>query len=160
MSGVLAPATPPLEIVLRVAVVYAGLLLMIRVAGRREIGELGPLDLLGMLLLSETVSPALTGSDSSLTAALVAAATLLGLAAVVGRLTFRSRTLERLIDGSPRTIIRDGRVDDEVCRSERISDQELTTALRESGVGTPADVERATLEPTGRITVLTKRSSA
>ena len=61
--------TPLAEIVVRVVAVYTALLVMVRIAGKREIGEFGPLDLLGMLLLSETVSPALTAEDSSLTAA-------------------------------------------------------------------------------------------
>jgi uncharacterized membrane protein YcaP (DUF421 family) len=143
-----------------VIAVYTALLLMVRVSGRREIGELGPLDLLGMLLLSETVSPALTGEDASLPAALVAAATLLTLAATIGRLTFGSRVLERLIDGSPREIITDGTIDREVCRSERITEQELGSALRQQGVASAEEVERATVEPTGRITVVKKQAAS
>ena len=115
--------TPLAEIVVRVVAVYTALLVMVRIAGKREIGEVGPLDLLGMLLLSETVSPALTAEGSSLTAALVAAGTLLALAATIGRMTFVSRVLERLIDGTPREIITTGTINREVCRSEGITER-------------------------------------
>jgi uncharacterized membrane protein YcaP (DUF421 family) len=150
--------TPLLEIVGRVVVVYLALLVMVRIAGKREIGSLGPMDFLAMLLLSETVSPALTRQDTSLAAALTAAATLLGLTMLVSWLCYRFRTAERLIDGPPRVVIRDGRVDDDVRRSERISDQELAAALRKEGLQSPSDVACATVEPTGRITVIAKRA--
>ena len=143
-----------LEVVGRVVLVYVLLLVMVRVAGKREIGELAPLDFLAMLLLSETVSPALTKEDTSLPVALTAAATLLALTVLVSWLTYRFRALERLIDGAPRVVIDHGHVDEAVCRQERISDQELASALRKEGVAGPEDVKRATLEPNGRITVL------
>ena len=143
-----------LEVVGRVVLVYVLLLVMVRVAGKREIGALAPLDFLGMLLLSETVSPALPKEDTSLPVALTAAATLLALTVLVSWLTYRFRALERLIDGAPRVVIDHGHVDEAVCRQERISDQELASALRKEGVAGPEDVKRATLEPNGRITVL------
>lgn len=143
-----------IEVVGRVVLVYVLLLVMVRVAGKREIGALAPLDFLAMLLLSETVSPALTKEDTSLPVALTAAATLLALTVLVSWLTYRFRTLERLIDGAPRVVIDHGHVDETVCRQERISAQELASALRKEGVAGPEDVERATLEPNGCITVL------
>lgn len=153
----MTPESPGLvEVVGRVTLVYVFLLVMVRVAGKREIGELGPLDFLAMLLLSETVSPTLTKQDTSLPVALTAAGTLLTLTTLVSWLSYRFRTFERLVDGSPRVIIDDGRVDRIVCRSERITEQELESALRKEGVAAPRDVRRATLEPNGRITVIPK----
>ena len=140
--------------------VYTALLVMVRIAGKREIGEAGHLDLIGMLLLSETVSPALTAEDSSLTAALMAAGTLLALAATIGRMTFVSRVLERLIDGTPREIITTGTINREVCRSEGITEQELGSALRQQAVASAKEVDRATVEPNGRITVVKKSAAA
>src|SRR5678816_2560551 len=92
------PVTPLLEIVARVALIYLGMIVLLRLAGKRELGQLTPLDLLGMLLLSETVSPALTDQDASLPAGFTAAATLLLLAVLIGRAGFRSRRIERWID--------------------------------------------------------------
>ncbi len=151
-----ASAFDLLEVVGRVVLVYVFLLIMVRVAGKREIGELSPLDFLAMLLLSETVSPALTAGDTSLPAAFAAAGTLVGLTTLVGWLSYRFRSFERLVDGTPRVVIDDGRIDEAVCRSERISPQELASALRKEGVGRLDAVQCATLEPNGRITVIRK----
>jgi uncharacterized membrane protein YcaP (DUF421 family) len=129
---------------------------MVRVAGKREIGQLAPLDFLAMLLLSETVSPALTKQNDSIPVALTAAATLLALTTLVSWLSYRFRGFERLVEGAPRIVIDDGRVDSAVCRSERISEQELQSALRREGVDAADEVRRATLEPNGRITVIPK----
>jgi uncharacterized membrane protein YcaP (DUF421 family) len=146
--------TPLLEVVVRVVVVYLTLLVFMRFAGKREVGQLGPLDFLSMLLLSETVSPALTAQDVSLPASLTAAATLLVLTGFVGRLTYWSRTAESLIDGVPTKLIDHGAVESSACRRERISKQDLEIALRKEGVEHVTDVKYAYVEPTGRITVI------
>lgn len=150
----LDPSRPLLEIVLRVCVIYAALVVMVRLSGKREIGQLSPLDLLAMLVLSETVSPALTAQDTSLTAALVAAATLLAATVLLGRLTFHSRRVERWIDGTPVVLVKDGRIIETAARSERVTRQELESALRKHGVEELAKVRRAVVEPSGGISVL------
>jgi len=146
-----------LEIVGRVLAIYAALFVMLRLAGRREMSELSPMDLLVMLLVSETVSPALTGGDQTLLGGMVAAATLIGLSVLIAYVTFRSRRIGRLLEGDAVVLIRNGRVDKQVARRFRISDEELATALRQSGVAGPGDVARAYVEPDGEITVLEKK---
>jgi uncharacterized membrane protein YcaP (DUF421 family) len=154
---VLEPLTPLPAIVLRVALLYAALVVMLRLSGRREVGQLTPLDLLGMLLLSETVSPALSAQDPSLPGALTAAATLLLIAALLGRASYRSRRLERLLDGEPVPLVEDGRVDRAACDRHRITDRELAAALRKQGHETPAEVRLAMLESDGTISVVGAR---
>jgi uncharacterized membrane protein YcaP (DUF421 family) len=146
--------TPLPEIALRVAAIYLGLVVMIRVAGKREIGQLTPLDLLAMLVLSETVSPALTAEDPSLSAALVASGTLIALTAAVGRLAYRSRRVERWFEGEPVVLARDGEIDAAALARERISRGELEAALRKHGVRGPAETELVTLEADGSISVV------
>jgi uncharacterized membrane protein YcaP (DUF421 family) len=146
-----------LEIVGRVVAIYAALFVMLRVAGRREMSELSPMDLLVMLLVSETVSPALTGGDQTLVGGLVAAATLIGLSVLIAYVTFRSQRIGRLLEGEAAELIRDGRVNRKVKQRFRISDDELDTALRQHGVAAPGDVARAYVEPDGEITVLEKK---
>lgn len=151
-------ATPLLEIVLRVVAVYAGLLLLLRLfAGQHELGRLTPLDLLAMLLLSETVSPVFTREDDSLLAGLVAATTLVAATAIVGRLTHGSRRAERLLEGDPVPLVRDGHVDQEACDRHRVTERELGTALRKQGVADLVDVRLAMLEPDGTISVVRRR---
>jgi uncharacterized membrane protein YcaP (DUF421 family) len=153
----LHPSISPLEIVFRVVVLYLALVLLVRLAGKREVGQLSPLDLLAMLILSETVSPALTVQDSSLPGSLLASATLLALTGLMGRLSYRSRRLERWIEGSPTVLVEDGELDREAARRERITQQELDGALRRHGVDSLREVKRAMVEPNGEITVVCKR---
>ena len=146
-----------LEIVGRVLAIYAALFVMLRLAGRREMSELSPMDLLVMLLVSETVSPALTGGDQTLVGGLVAAGTLIGLSVLIAYATFKSRRIGKLLEGEAALLIRNGRIDERVKERFRISDDELATALRQHGVATPGKVARAYVEPDGEITVLEKK---
>lgn len=146
-----------LEIMGRVLAIYAALFVMLRLAGRREMSELSPMDLLVMLLVSETVSPALTGGDQTLLGGLVAAATLIGVSVLIAYVTFRSRRIGTLLEGEAALLIRNGRIDKRVKQRFRISDDELATALRQHGVATPGKVARAYVEPDGEITVLEKK---
>lgn len=152
----LGPTTPALEIVARVVCIYVALLLMVRVAGKREVGQLGPVDLLAILVLSETVSPALTAQDTSLAGSLIAAATLLGVGAAVGRLNYWSPRVERLLEGRAILLIEDGRLHEDAARAERISAAELAQALRRAGVDDLAAVKKAMVETNGEITVITR----
>jgi uncharacterized membrane protein YcaP (DUF421 family) len=146
--------TPLPEIVLRVAVLYLVLIAMIRLTGKREVGQLSPLDLLAMLILAETVSPALTGQDRSLTASLVAAGVLLLLSAGIGRLTASSRRAQRWIDGTPAVIAREGRLLEAAMRRERITPQELESAMRRNGLDQLSRVRLAVVEPDGSISIV------
>jgi uncharacterized membrane protein YcaP (DUF421 family) len=148
--------TPLSEIVLRVVLIYVALIVMIRVAGKREVGQLTPLDLLAMLILSETVSPALTNEDGSLPAALVAAGTLIALTATIGRLTYRWPRAERWFEGEPVVLARDGDVDEDALARERISRSELAAALRKNGVRSPTETELVMLEADGSISVVAR----
>lgn len=142
-----------LEIAGRVVVIYVACIVLLRVT-RREMSELGPVDLLTMLLLSETVSPALTGGDDSLAGGLVAAIALLGMGTLSEILAFRWRRAERIIHGTAVVLIDDGTVDSEVMRRYRISDEDLRASLHHAGVLAVSEVKRAFVEADGAITVI------
>ena len=146
-----------LEIVARVAIIYVGCVVLVRLSGRRELSELGPLDLLAMLLLSETVSPALTGGDESVTGGLVAASTLMGFCVLTSWLAFKSRKLDRILQGRAAMVIKDGRVDRKVLHDFRIADDDLRTALHQHGMVHVNEVARAYLEPDGEITMIKRK---
>lgn len=148
------PQTPPWEIAVRVIGIYLMLLVLVRLVGKREVGQLGPIDLLAMLILSETVSPVLTKQDESLGAAGIAAATLLGLGAAIGRLSYWSPAVERLVDGKSTILVEDGRLRADVARRERITMSELAQALRSAGLEHLHDVQRAVIETNGQISVV------
>ena len=150
------PSTSLLEIVVRVVIVYAGLYLLIRLTGKKELGQLAPMDFLTMLIISETVSPALTAEDSSITGGLVAAATLMGLTFLLDWLTFRSKRLAQLLHGRAKVIIRDGDVIAQVQRSEHLTGGEIEAAVRREGVEKIEEVKVAYVETNGRISVIPK----
>ncbi len=102
-----------LEIVVRVAVIYVGCMVLLRISGRREMSALGPMGLLAMLLISETVSPALTGNDDSVTAGLIAAPTLFALVVATNTLSFRNRRFSEVVEGHAVVLIDHGKVRDE-----------------------------------------------
>jgi len=153
-----AMRTPVVEIVLRIVLIYVGLLLLVRISGKREVGQLGPVDLLSMLIVSETVSPALTRGDASISASLLAAGLLLGISSLMSRLTFRWRRLEALVDGSPRRIIENGRIDTVALAAERLSGRDIESALRRHGIVSLADVLVAFVETNGDITIVKRHS--
>ncbi len=150
------PGTPPLETVIRVVLVYLFLLFLVRSMGKKEIGRLSAMELLTMLILARTVGPAITTNDSSLTTAAVAACTLVGLTVFLDRIVVRSRRAERLVEGRPIPLVRDGRVLVDNLAREHVTEQQLLSALRSENVAGPEEVEAAYLEPSGKISVVPK----
>ena len=145
-----------LEIVARVTLIYVFLMVLLRFSGKKELGQLEPMDLLTMLLLSETVSPALTANDKSVTVALVASGTLLVLTVLVSRMTCRFGWMEHFVQGRRSVLIKRGKVMEDVLRSERITAQQLTTALHQEGLEAVSQVKMAYVEPSGDITIIKK----
>jgi uncharacterized membrane protein YcaP (DUF421 family) len=143
-----------LKILVRVAIVYVTCMVLLRVAGRREMSDLGPMDLLTMLLLSETVSPALTGDNNSLVAALVAASMLMAMTVSTAWLVRRSRLADRLIEGEAVLLIRDGRVRPDILRRFRITDDDLRASLHAQGMMSVSEVARGFVEAGGRLTFI------
>jgi uncharacterized membrane protein YcaP (DUF421 family) len=109
-----------------------------------------------MLILSETVSPALTDSDTSLPVAAVASGTLMLLTIGVSYVTFRYRKAEKLIQGEASVLIDNGRVCEDVLRRERMTNQELSTVLHKQGILAVKEVKKAFLEPSGDVSIIKK----
>lgn len=147
--------TPLLELVARGVFVYVALLVLVRVSGKRTVGQFTPFDLLVVMLLSEAVSNSLTAGDESVLAGLVVAAVLIALSALAGFLSSRSKTAERLLDGEPVLIARDGKVLTKTLRGHRLSRGEFDESLRENDCELH-DVAQAYLEADGSISVLKK----
>jgi uncharacterized membrane protein YcaP (DUF421 family) len=143
-----------LEIVLRTAIIYAIILIGIRLAGKREVGQMTPFDLVLLLLLSNAVQNGMTGPDTSLTGGIVAAATLLLLNTSVTRLVYKNMKVRKMVEGTPTLLIRHGKIIHEHLAKEMVSADALTQALREHGVASVSDVSVAVLEIDGSISVL------
>jgi uncharacterized membrane protein YcaP (DUF421 family) len=139
----------------KTAAIYFTLFVMLRVAGRREIAQLTPMDLLTMLLLSETVSPALNDDASPIAGGLISAATLIVCTMLLSLVGFYGgKRADKLLEGHIETLIKDGHVLEDILHRHRISDAQLQTALHEHGVLTVGEVKRAFLEPNGQISIV------
>jgi uncharacterized membrane protein YcaP (DUF421 family) len=137
----------------RAVLVYTGLLILLRLTGKRQVGELTPFDIILLLLISESASQALHGGDRSIVAGAMLVVTLLAANWAVGKLGTRWRRFDRALEGRPRLLIRDGHVDYALLRKESISHNELMAALRSAGCFTPHQAEYAVLESSGQISV-------
>jgi len=146
-------ALPWWEFILRGVVVYAFLVLLLRVTGKRQVGQLAPFDLVLLLVLSNAVQNSMNGGDNSVTGGLISATTLIVLNGIVGRLTYKSKSLERIIEGRPEILIHNGKLYAEVLKREKLTHHELNAALRAAGCSCPEEVHYAIIENTGQITV-------
>lgn len=141
-------------IVLRTAVIYGVVLLGVRLAGKREVGQMTPFDLTLLLLISNAVQNAMTGPDTSLAGGVVAAATLLIVNYFVGELSGVNRSFRKLVQGEPSLLVHDGQVISSHMAQEHVSMDELQRAMREHGIATCHDLALAVLEVDGSISCL------
>ena len=125
-----------------------------RLIGKKHVGELAPFDFLVLLILSETVSNALSGGEQSLIGGLISAATLLGLVQLVGYVSGRSKKIERFLEGTPKILVRHGTRREEVMAQQQVTISELLEALRRNGCTNIADVRAAVLENDGKISIV------
>ena len=160
MSDMFALAMPWWEFILRAVVVYAVVLGMVRLGGKRALGQITPFDVLLIVLLGNAVQNALLGRDTSLAGGLLLAATLITLNYTVGWVTTRSRRMERLIEGEPVLVARDGKLLDSVLRRELITQADFDAAMRQQGCGGIEEVALALLEINGHITIVPRTKGA
>lgn len=143
-----------LQILVRTAVIYAIVLLGVRLSGKREVGQMTPFDLTLLLLLSNAVQNAMTGPDTSLAGGVVAALTLLLLNYLIADLSGANRRFRKLVQGQPSLLVHDGKIVEAHLAREHVSMDELQRALREHGIASVHDVALAVLEVDGSISVL------
>jgi uncharacterized membrane protein YcaP (DUF421 family) len=156
---VLNLAVPWWELVVRSAIVYAFLIVILRITGKRQVGQLAPFDLVLLLVLSNAVQNSMNGGDNSLIGGLLSAGTLIALNYGVGFATFKSRRLEVLVEGRPEVLIHNGTLYKDVMARAQLTQHELEGALRQEGCASVAEVQSAILENNGAISVIRKKAS-
>ena len=147
-------SVPWWEFVVRGVVVYLFLLFFLRISGRRQIGQYDPFDLILLLILSNAVQNSMNAGDNSLIGGLISAVTLISCHVALAQLTFRYPRLARLVDGKPQVLVNQGQADKALMRRELLTHEDLEAALRAGGCLGVHDVERATIEVNGQITVV------
>jgi len=143
-----------IEIALRTAVIYAVVLLGVRLSGKREVGQMTPFDLTLLLLISNAVQNAMTGPDTSLLGGVIAASTLLLLNYLIAEVSGGNRRFRKFVQGQPSLLVHDGEIITSHMAKEHVSMDELQRALREHGIASYHDVALAVLEVDGSISCL------
>jgi|SRR5579884_377789 uncharacterized membrane protein YcaP (DUF421 family) len=141
-------------IVLRTLVVYVVLLLGLRLAGKRELGQMTTFDFVVLLIISNAVQNAMVGPDTSLNGGLLAAIVLLAVNYLASRLGLRSPWLRSRLIGNPTLLVHEGELIEDHLRHEGLTEEEVLQALREHGVDDLKQVKMAVLEVDGTISVI------
>ena len=150
---------PWYEILLRTFVIYLTVLVLLRVAGKRELGQMTPFDLVVILVIANAVQNAMTGGDNSLTGGILAAGTLTIVNIAVGRWGYLIPFFRRLVASEPRVLLRDGTPLVDAMEDENVDLEELEMAAREHGIADLKDVTCAILEEDGSISIIPKEGS-
>ena len=143
-----------LEIALRTAAIYVLVLAGVRLSGKREVGQMTPFDLTLLLLLSNSVQNAMTGSDTSLAGGAVAAVVLLVMNYFIADLSGANRRFRKFIQGEPSMLIHDGELIAAHMANEHVSMDELQRAMREHGIADFHQVAIGVLEVDGSMSFL------
>lgn len=147
------------DVACRTLIVYFGLLLALRLAGKREVGQMKPFDLVTLLILSNAVQNAMVGPDNSLMGGLTAAGLILALNKGVGVVRSRFELARRVFEGAPTVIIQDGVFLAEGLKDEELSEADVLQAMREHGVEDLKQVKVAVLEVDGSISIVQKNET-
>src|SRR2546427_7620993 len=148
---------PLLEKILRPVIVYAFLVISLRLSGKRELVQLNPFDLVVLLTLSNTVQNAIIGEDNSVLGGIIGATSLLVTNYLVVRFLYDHRKLDQLVEGRADALIENGKVRTQHLRKELITMAQLQAAAHKQGFSSLSEVEQCVLEPGGTLTFLGKK---
>ena len=141
------------ELIVRAVATYAFMILLLRITGKRQVGQLAPFDLVLLLILSNAVQNSINGGDNSLIGGFISALSLVAANYTISYVTYRNKRIAALIEGRPQVLIHNGHLYADVMRKEKVTQHELEAALRAAGVACVADVHFAVLENNGQISI-------
>ena len=144
------------EFILRGLIIYVFLIVLLRLTGKRQVGQMAPFDLVLLLVLSNTVQNAMIGGDNSIIGGVISAVTLVAANWLVSLLTYRSKKMEALVEGRPELLIHNGKLFERALAQAKLTRHEMMNALREAGCAAVEDVRAAFLENDGTISVIPK----
>jgi len=145
---------PYIDVILRSLAVYLFIIIAIRLFGKKELAQLSVIDLVFILLISNSVQNAMVGPSTGLLTGIVAAATLFTVNALLKYTLYNNKTFNKFIQGEPVMLIHKGRVIEKNLHRQRLTFEELEAAVREHGVESMTDVDLAVLEVDGNISIL------
>jgi uncharacterized membrane protein YcaP (DUF421 family) len=151
---------PAWDLVLRAVVVYVSILVLLRVSGKRQLGQMGAGEFVAILLISNAVQNSMNGGDNSLVGGLLLATVIISLSAAYTYATYRSKFCSVLLEGTPRLMVHDGKPIARNFRKERLSMAEMTALLRKQGVHHISELKSAVLESDGTLSITRFRDPA
>ena len=146
-----------MDIVLRASVIFVALYLLVRLMGKRELGQMTPFELIVLVVIGDLIQQGVTQNDFSLTGAVIAIATIAFWALVMSWASYLWPRAERLFEGEPRVIVRDGELVTGNLRRNRLTRNEIESEMRLAGIAHMRDVKWAILEPRGKISFIQAR---
>lgn len=153
MDDLFSLSMPWWQFVLRGIACYIGLLVLLRLTGKRSFGEMAPFDIVVLILVGGALRSAMVGKDASLLGPIISVASILATDKLLAYLSAVSPRFGRLIEGSPVVLARAGRIVPGVLQRQSISKDAFDRELRANEIHTVSEVDEAILEPTGRISV-------
>ncbi len=147
---------PTVELIIRALAVYVAVLVLLRISGKRQVGQMGATEFVAILLISNAVQNSMNGGDNSLIGGLVLAAVLIALSASISYMTYKSRGFSVLVEGTPTLLVHRGKIVGKHLQREHLRESELKTLLRKQGVHDFHEVESAILEADGTLSITRK----
>ncbi|HSK92652.1 MAG TPA: DUF421 domain-containing protein [Candidatus Angelobacter sp.] len=148
-----------MDIVLRATVIFIALYLLVRLMGKRELGQMTPFELIVLIVIGDLIQQGVTQNDFSLTGAIIAISTFAFLALAMSWATYLWPWAERLLEGEPRVIVRDGEILTANLRRNRLTRAEIEAEMRLAGIGRVGEVAWAILETQGKISFIKRDGS-
>ena len=139
---------------LRGTLVYLGLLVLLRLTGKRVLGDMSAFDIGVLVLVGGVLRTAILGDDHSMLGPVIGAVGILGTQKLIGWCSARSRRFDQLVEGRPTALVHDGQRDPVAMRKHDVSDSELDRVLHAAGLEDESSIALARLEPNGKITLI------
>jgi len=145
-----------MDLAVRAIVLYAVIMFIMRVIGRRELTQLAPMDLILLIVIGDAVQQGLTQDDYSMTGAIIVIGTLAVLQVGTSYVTFRSKRVRKILEGDPIIVIEDGKLIDRNLRRERLSAEEVAEEMRQQQIAAFEDVQWGIVESNGQLSFIKK----
>lgn len=143
----------PWELLVRTVTIYLAVVTLLRVAGKKQLGQMGPTEFVAVLLLSNAVQNAMVGTDNSLLGGLLSATALVIVSRFISWATFKSAWMRAWFEGTPSVLVQNGAIVQASLDRELLTKGDLIKMLRQQGIDRIEDAYLAVLDPEGNLTV-------
>jgi uncharacterized membrane protein YcaP (DUF421 family) len=147
-------SVPPIDLIIRAAAVYFFVLILLRLSGKRALGQMSPTEFVAILLVSNAVQNAMNAGDNSLLGGIILATVLIFSSWLISALTFRSRKVSAIFEGTPTLLVHHGKLIEANLKKERLNHSELRSLLRKQGIHSMSEVQSLILEANGTLSAI------